>query len=413
MRRWMAIGVALAALLVVGFFALQRNRSESSEDPSGRLAYITTNHVTLLEATGAPQVVGTIGSPIFTGPVWSADGRYLAWAELPERAASSVNAPEPWTVRVFDSRTRKRNTFASTGRLYSGQLLAIRNGFALSLSGTNNLGRGAADVALLRFNDDGTAREPVLIRPQFDYSKIGPQNGDRLGSSPEDFDFRWESSRNDVLFVVISGTSGTSYSYSPEFWQVTLDGEATRMWGECDEDPSESCTSNFGFSSATVSPDGETMVHLTGTRNGCDSFPRMVTSPVDRLAHRSLLPPAGEPELAPRLEGPQQYWNATPTWADNETVVVKLDRTPVGRGSPDTRCNAALRQFRYYRCSIDNEITCANLGITADEVVIDANANMASAGPGPSLAVTFASGKRRNLAISAADLTWSPGQGGS
>jgi hypothetical protein len=223
-----------------------------------RLAF-TNEHALFVVRLGEAAVrVGEAGHP-----VWSLDGRYLAWSVPKPAAATStpMNAPTDSTVSVLDTVTGNRIDYRDANHRLNGDVLAVPGGFAAVISGQNNLGKEATDIETLRVADGATSVQGTVV-----HSTLPPS-----GSGGLDHDMFWADARGDHLFVVVTEASSTWYRYSPALWSVSLDGTATRLFGDCDGKP-EGCLSNFGFEQLVVAPDGRHVAFESGVRNGCDAW---------------------------------------------------------------------------------------------------------------------------------------------
>jgi hypothetical protein len=122
------------------------------------LAVDDGNNLSLLNSAGDWTSVGMSGTP-----VWSPDGRYLAWS--PPDDIVFVDPPfmnAPWSAAIYllDTITGRRLRYRSDAQPLSGWLLATSQGFVAPLSGRNNLGNDATDFVILRFDDLADGRRP-------------------------------------------------------------------------------------------------------------------------------------------------------------------------------------------------------------------------------------------------------------
>ena len=215
-----------------------------------RLAFEDGTVLRVLDGDGLSIDVGPSGTP-----VWSSDGRYLAWSTLERDETTgplTMNAPESWTVYLLDTVTGRRIRYADRQHPLTGVLLAAGSGFVAPLSGRNNLGRDATDFVMLRYADIDLGNAPTAIHADF-----------RLERPTSEYDFDWAAIQGDSLYVVVTDTSTLVYRYNPQLWRVSLGGHTERLFFDAVVG-----LSNLGMSPLAVSPDAAHVISQTGARSG-------------------------------------------------------------------------------------------------------------------------------------------------
>ncbi|MEO8698118.1 MAG: hypothetical protein ABI658_31770 [Acidimicrobiales bacterium] len=362
-----------------------------------RLAFADGAQMYVLRGDGQPIAVGPEGKP-----VWSGDGRYLAWSR-DERVRAGVgvaNEPGERSAYLLDTVTGQRIRFQDRTHPLEGTVLSLGDGFAAIGSGKNNLGNATTDFLLLRPAELATGRLPELVHPTF-----------ALDGKPTDYDFAWVDARGGRLYVVITGASMTGYRYSPQLWEVSLDGSARRLFDDCTA-AAQCGLSNAGYRTVSVSPDGRHIAYETGTRvGGCDVY---FSLGLRASASGDPILLEGLPQTEARDGGTRSMVRAI-RWISNNEFLIDLRTSAVAVTYPrGPQCDESQVLRRLFRCSIKG--SCVDLG-TVTTAQIESRAGDIVEVQAPlvgqfvsSVEVTWTGGARQQISVSSngADLAWAP-----
>lgn len=303
-----------------------------------RLAF-SDGETVYLTAKGREPVLLGLGSR----PVWSVDGRYLAWS-FREDASSGDNHPEDYTITILDTTTGSEVSYRNRNDPLSGIVLALPDGFAAIRSGKNNLGLQATEFEVLIPDALRDGKRPSSVAVRFGFDEDHAR------------DIAWRESRNGNLYAEVTGASSSWYRDDPELWMVAPDGTATRLFGECDDAP-EGCLSNAGFNAVAVSPDERFVVFDAGTRNGCEVWGGPTLTVQSSFAP---IPLTGLPELGD--VGTERLQTKSVSWESSTSFLLTIAHQGMPGG--EERCSyPAISPDRVYRC--DTAGSCAFTGIEA------------------------------------------------
>src|SRR5205085_5386674 len=117
-------------------------------------------------------------------------------------------------------------------------------------------------------------------------------------------DMLWADAHGGHLYVVVTGASTTWYRYSPELWMVSLDGTATPLF----RDPQN----NDGFGYLTVAPDERHVAYQAGFRSGCDAYDAPKVRELNSLIETPLSGlPAASPDGSVTLSASAISWSSS------------------------------------------------------------------------------------------------------
>jgi hypothetical protein len=335
-----------------------------------RLAFGGNVQMYVVREGGQPVAVGRSGKP-----VWSDDGRYLAWTvdERDGRGVTVANMPEDRTVYMLDSLTGQRVRYRDSALPLVGTLLPLSDGFAAVVTGKSNFGQAATDLVLLRPAELASGHPAEVVLPRFD-----------LAAKVTDFDFTWVQARNDRLYVVITGTSVSYYHYSPQLWRVSLDGTALRLFEDCSA-AAQCGLSNAGYPVVAVSPDGRHVAYESGTVvGGCDIF---LTPGLRRSDNGETIRLQGLPVSDPSNGGARLIVHDI-RWTSNE--VFQIDMTTASTTityDPSPRCETSRPVRQLFRCSVDGRCISTAV-VTTSTIESNAGARATIQPPGDGQSVT-------------------------
>jgi hypothetical protein len=352
-----------------------------------RLAFADEDSLFILSESSKPVRVGPAGRP-----VWSRDGRYVAWT-VREYSRSSdsidlddINAPESHALWILDTTSGVRVAFQQPDVDLQGDLLATRDGFAAPMSGANNLGKGSVHFVLVNFDDLVAGRDATIVHAAFE--------------DPLHYDFNWIEGRGDVMYVVRTEASTLWYRYNPDIWRVTLDGSVRRLFGECDGAEPQ-CSNNAGMWPISLSPSGTHVAFSGGGRDGCETHDTLVVSPTQTFKPTAFhgLPASAHDGVELRVHGL--------SWVSEDTFFVAI-----GTLEYVSRCDDVdVRSPTIHRCSIDG--TCQDLGVLAYSVAAHRSGAVARRSRFTDryvddFLVTWADGSETSILTTDQTLAWSP-----
>jgi hypothetical protein len=362
-----------------------------------RLAFADRDQMYVASKGGQPVAVGAAGTP-----VWSTDGRYLAWSR-DERVRSTtpvLNEPDDRTVYLLDTVTGQRIRFHDHGRPLDGTVLAVDGGFVAVVSGKNNLGNAATDFVLLRPTELAAGRAAEVVHSKFD-----------LNGNLTDYDFAWVQARGDRLYVVVTGRSTSSYRYSPQLWMVSLDGAASRLFDDCTAMP-QCGLSNVGYPAVAVSPDGRHVAFEAGTRaGGCDMY---FSAVLRESEHGRRIPLEGLPATNP-ANGGMRLLVRSIRWISNDEFLIDVSTSAVTISyDPSPQCDRSEPIRRLFRCSIEGR--CVDTGAVTATTIASSAGDVAEIHAPPagqsvsSVDVIWVGRVRQQIIVrnSGADLAWAP-----